>query len=855
MPITVARPAPAEQPSLLGEIVAEIAESPLPLEHTDVVAHVFGALASVAVTQRFRNHLTAPAELVYRFPLPHEGVVGGFELTIGTRTVVGVVEEIVQARATYEQAVAAGRRAGLATQERSNLYTVRLGNVMPGETILATFRFHRLVPVANDQFELVLPFGVTPRYVSPDSPTAALEAGETYVPIAPAGSQIGTLGVRISVDAGLPVDAPISPSHQLLVERIDDRRFDVRLPDATIPNKDLVVRYAVREPDQLAAVHGAAWRTAPQDDRGGFVMAALVPPPMAGAAPPAPPPREFVFVLDRSGSMQGPPIAQARNALSSALHTLEPNDTFALIAFDTSVESFEPRALPKTDAHVADAERWLAGIDARNGTNILPAIDTALRLPPDPERQRVVVFFTDGSVAGEQQVIARLRRGLGSGRLFAFGIGPSVNRALVTAMAREGRGTAEFLTANEEIEEALIRFQDRLSFPVMTDITLDWEGATIADAHPSRLPDLYHGETLTAVARCADPNGPIAVTLRGKRGDEAVMLRVVLPPPVAEPAIGRLWAKEHVDELLDRHVGEELPDAVRANVVRVACAHGIMTRYTAFVAVDSGVANAGGKTEMVRVSSPLPEGLSHEGFGLAGRFPAMLNADTSSRSPKGFAGRTSANRRQRWSDAVQDLAAGLARALPTEALDQMLKSVPVPPSAPIPPASPTPGAPPKVVEELRARTTLRELARAQRASGAWGDGRDDVAWTSAAVVAFARHGETTVRGQYRQIVRRAVAWLDGLPLAGADAWLRAWARAELAHAEGRPASVAPLGERSDGDLGAAIEDRLFALGAVARTGARLPHAWSDPRAFAVVGRAGGPPPTELPWRALAAARV
>jgi Ca-activated chloride channel family protein len=254
-----------------------------------------------------------------------------------------------------------------------------------------------------------------------------------------------------------------------------------------------VLRYRVAD----TAVRAAAYTSTSAG--GATVLITALPPRLTDEFEPLP--REFIFVIDRSGSMSGEPLLQARNALRCCLRSLGPNDTFNIQAFDDRIEWFSPSANAVAQAVVEEADKWLDRIDARGGTDILGASDVVLKVSSDPERQRYVVFLTDGAVSADDEALRRVQRQIGRARLFTFGVGPSVNRSLLVRMAEFGHGTAEFLQLNEDIEEAIIRFQDRVAYPVLQDITLTWQGVTAWDIYPACLPDLYIGQPLELVAR------------------------------------------------------------------------------------------------------------------------------------------------------------------------------------------------------------------------------------------------------------------------------------------------------------------------------------------------------------------
>jgi Ca-activated chloride channel family protein len=758
---------PLEQIKLGQIVVADELASPLPLEGTDVTGQVLGPLVSVSVVQRFGNPLAEPAEIDYLFPLPHEAAIIDFELRIGERTIKGDLQELEQARAAYEAAREEGKRAGLLEQRRPNLFSVRIANVLPAETIHASMRYQARLNYDDGGYTFVFPMGITPKYQDPDHPD---EGAGTDAPLAAADEPIGPVEITLAVDAGAAAGDPASPSHPIELTRLDERRFTVRLAGHHIPDHDFVLRYPVA----CEAVAAAAW--AAQGDDGDYFMATVLPPALGEEA--TPPPRDLVFVLDRSGSMSGQPIAQARNALRACLRTLNPGDLFRILLFDHQLEWFRPEPSPITQAEIDAADAYLSRIEGRGGTRIVEALKAALTLPADRERLRYVVFLTDGAVSAEERALDQVRRQLGAARVFTFGIGPSVNRALLARLASLGRGTAEFLGLDEDIEGAIIRFQDRVSFPVLTDLALTWKNGRTWDVHPQRLPDLYVGQPLEIVGRLRrSGRGGTALIVDGKLdGKTLVEMTVALPAESdPEPIVARAWARARVDDLLEAGAtGSQEAHKVRAEIIGLALEHRLVTPYTAFVAVDSEVAVREGRARTIRVSQPLPQGLELEGFigqramgrAMMLNAPMSLDAGLALRAPSAAPPRVNrvglGDMKRRLAEVMSAPAAAKYAALDVD-------------------RTPTP-------EELPAADDLagllRWLARTQNVNGSWAD---DAEMTAAALLAFVRAGHTTNSGHYRQQVRRAIGWLRTAPAAGFAAFARAVALAELAVATGSQA--------------------------------------------------------------------
>jgi Ca-activated chloride channel family protein len=759
--------------------------SSLPLEHTDVVAQISGPLSSVSVTQRFGNPFREPVELAYLFPLPHTAAVIDYELRIGQRVIRAEMQELESARQTYAEARDQGKRAGLLEQRRPNLFSIALANVQPGETIVATVRYQERLHYDDGDYQFVFPMGITPKFHADPA-----EAGNVDAPVAAAGAPIGGIDISVAVDAGGPAGDPRSPSHAVEVTRLDARRFSARLLGDVIPNKDFVLRYPVADD----SVRAAAWMA--KSEGGATVLVTALPPRLTDEIEPAP--REFIFVIDRSGSMSGGPILQARNALRACLRALGPRDTFNIQAFDDSIEWLAQTAQPVTQAVVQQADSWLGHVDARGGTDILGALDAALKLAADPERQRYLVFLTDGAVSAEDEALRRIERQLGRARLFSFGIGPSVNRALLARMAELGHGTAEFLQLDEDIEEAIVRFQDRVAYPVLQDLRLTWEGATAWDVYPARLPDLYIGQPLEIVARVqATGSQPARLAIAGRRDGEAVTLQVDLPPAVAaDPIISGAWARARVDALLDTVRNDvSKTGAVRGEVIGLAIQHRLLTPYTAFVAVDSEITdNQADKRRRVEVAVPLPEGLDITGFfgpspgaatgvlfsaaaPMAMSPPSPPAAAPAQPAPQRLSGRRAFESRDsimQSRPSIGDRLRGLLgqRDKLEEEADQ--EGVAAPDMRIASPAETAPAG----------EDPLRWLARRQNVSGSWGQGADEIEMTAAALLAFVRAGHTTKAGHYRRQLAKALKWLREARATGFAELAWAHALAEIAAATG-----------------------------------------------------------------------
>lgn len=781
------------QISLPRLIVAEALESALPLEYTSVSAQVTGPVANVVVTQRFGNPLQEAAELDYLFPLPENAAITGFDLQVGQRRIEGSLQEQETARNTYEEARGQGKRAGLFEQRRPNLFAVRLANVQVGETIHARVRYQQRVKFEDASYEFVYPMSLTPKYDSPEHPG---EGEGTHAPIARIGERIGPVEINLAVDAGMPVGQPTSPSHEVEIDRLDERRFQVRLAGEHIPDHDFVLRYPVAGEQSQAA----GWTSKKGAET--FFLATLVPPALENEreSDQEQMAREFVFVLDRSGSMSGEPILQARNALRACLRALNPGDTFRILLFDNTLEWYQPEPLAVTQEQVDRADAYLERVHGRGGTEIAAAMNAVLAIPPDAQRTRFVVFLTDGAVSAETRLLDGIRSRIGTARLFTFGIGPSVNRALLSKMAELGRGRASFLQLNEDIEGAIIRFQDSVSFPSLTDLSLVWENGKAWDVYPARLPDLYYGQPLEICGRLAgESSKPVKLMVKGKRWQageaKPVALDLVLPQAAGQDtAIERVWARARVDDLLEQmELEPRRADKIRAEVMGLALEYNLVTVYTSYVAIDTvdtaAGEQAGAQPKIIHVSQPLPQGLQPGPFMPGPQRMAVMSAGMAMpAAPDALRGTV-----ERGRSLLTKLVGGNAqRQVSDSGTDEAFHASPVAAPQPVAPGrmEPVQG---RADREMDREGVLRWLARTQKLDGSW---HGSIEWTAVAVLAFVRAGHTTRSGSYRQALRRAVRSLveQGGSASGQGErlayFLRARALAELAEATGDKADQA-----------------------------------------------------------------
>lgn len=567
---------PAAAAAVQDEEADEPVHPDLPLVSTRVEARISGMVARVTVTQRFDNPHDRPIEALYLFPLPAEAAVDDMEMHVGDRVIRGRIQRRAQARRTYEEARESGRRAALLEQQRPNLFAQRVANVQPREHVDVRIQYVQMLPFDDGQYEMVFPMVAPPRY-DPADPSAVLGA-ENEV------RQAEDVQLSVALDAGMPLEAVASPTHRVHIERAGETAASVRLDAAgERPNRDFVLRYAVGGEVPRATV--LAHR---EDGDGPGHFSLLVQPP---AEPPGETiaPRDLTFVVDTSSSMRGRPMEHAQAVMRAVLEGVREGDTFNVLSFSDQVEHLSATPLGGTPANLRRAVEFVDAMRATGSTEMVPAIRRALAGPGTGDRLPIVVLLTDGYIGNEADVLRAIAEDLGDARVYAVGVGSSVNRFLLERAAEIGRGRTVVATLSEPPADAAARFAALVDRPVFTDVEIDWGGLAVEDVYPRRLPDLFAGKPLVVHGRYTQ-GGSARVKVRGTLGGRRYerIVEVELPRASADrthAAHGTLWARAAVKDRMNRLFLRDDP-ALIEEVTELGLAHRMVTQWTSFVAVD-----------------------------------------------------------------------------------------------------------------------------------------------------------------------------------------------------------------------------------------------------------------------------
>jgi Ca-activated chloride channel family protein len=597
-----------------------------PLKHTSVKAEISGFISRVVVTQQFENPFKEKIEAVYTFPLPQNAAVDDMTMLVGDRTVRGRVLRREEAQAVYEAAKTGGKVASLLDQERPNIFTQSVANIMPGEQIKITISYVETLKYEDGSYEFVFPMVVGPRYIPGSATGPTVSSGNGFAPdtdsvpdasrITPRpvakGMRVGhDISLEVALDAGVAIENVSSGSHAIDMQRPNVAQAQVRLKNSSvIPNKDFILRYDVAGKNISDAL------LTHRSERGGFFTLILQPPERVTVSDVTP--KELVFVLDTSGSMSGFPIEKAKETMKLALDSLYPADTFNLITFAGDTHILFPEPVTATPENLQKAQAFLASRSGGGGTEMMKAIKAALDPSDAQGHVRIVCFMTDGYVGNDMGIIAEVRNHPNA-RVFAFGIGSSVNRFLLDKMAEHGRGEVEYVALSDDGSAAARRFHERVRNPLLTDISLEWNGLPVADVYPQRVPDLFGAKPVILTGRYTSA-GTGVVRLKGKMSGRDFVRDIPVALPEAKTqhdVLAPLWARARIDDLMGQDFngmqrGTMRPE-LKETITNLGLEYRLMTQFTSFVAVEEMIVTDGGTPRRVDVPVEVPEGVSRQG--------------------------------------------------------------------------------------------------------------------------------------------------------------------------------------------------------------------------------------------------
>ena len=583
----------------------------LPLKDTNVEVAISGVIADVRVTQTYRNEGTRPINASYVFPASTRAAVYAMQMKIRDEIIYAKIKEREQAKQEFEQAKKEGKSASLLEEQRPNVFAMSLANIMPGDDVAIELRYTELLVPTDGVYEFVYPTVVGPRYSSDTETNATDQDKFVKTPYLHQGDKpFSSLHISAHIAAGMPIQELNCPSHQITPQFANTGTADLTLDeaDAFQGNRDFILHYRLSG-SQIAS----GLLLYPGKDENFFLYMAQ---PPARVKPDDIPPREYVFVVDVSGSMEGFPLATAKQLLTDLIGGLRPTDYFNVVLFAGDSTTLSEVPLQANQENISRAVDLISQQRGSGGTELLAAMNQAMALKHQLNTSRSVVLITDGYISAEKAVFDNIRANLTNTNVFGFGIGSGVNRYLIEGVARAGMGEP-FVVENEgAAAEAAARFRAYIESPVLTDIHLQALGFDTYDVQPLNFPDMFAQRPIILFGKYRGPvGGTFQLTGRSGSGDFVTTFDVANAQPDEENrALRYLWARSKITELSDFGDGEPSDDVVK-QVTELGLKYNLLTPYTSFIAVREKIVNPNGDADDVKQPLPMPEGVMDTAIG------------------------------------------------------------------------------------------------------------------------------------------------------------------------------------------------------------------------------------------------
>jgi Ca-activated chloride channel family protein len=589
-----------------GLFVRTGTQEAIPLAGVTIDAEIRSFYAKVVVAQRYVNAETTPIEAVYVFPLDEGAAVCGFEALVDGTLVVGEVHERDEAFNRYDDAMQAGHGAFLLDEERADVFQASIGNLPPGREVTVRLTYVTELPVDEGRLRFVIPTTVSPRYAPHEDHTGigCPDAQRLNPPVALTVPYGLNLKVRVMIPGG--ISSVESPSHPIALQLTDSDAVVSLAQEHAALDRDFVLSINAHG---LQAPHAVTER----DDAGGEAIGVAFAPVFEGTSAPA----ELIFLVDRSGSMQGTSIDEVRNALQLCLRSITSGCRFNIVGFGSTYESLFPESRAYNQSSLEAASAYVAGLQANlGGTEILPALRSVLEAKPSPSLARQVVIMTDGEVTNTDAVIALAAAHAASARIFTFGIGAGASHHLVRGLARAGGGTAEFIFPGERIEPKVLRQFARLLSPALTSVRVEWIGGDVTQS-PSRVPPVFAGGRVLvygfvksgrpsrARLTADSPAGPLSFDVEVPHASAGARTVCTLSARarIRELEEGGEWLAARGSRQLDRK-----ESSARREIVALALRYGLMSRETSFVAIERRETPVEGDIQLRKVPIVLTSG-------------------------------------------------------------------------------------------------------------------------------------------------------------------------------------------------------------------------------------------------------
>ncbi len=592
----------------------------IPLLSTNADVQITGTIAQVHITQVYQNLGNQPIEAIYVFPLSTQAAVHKMDMNIGDRTIHAKIYKKQEAEKVYNKALKDGKRAAKLAQERPNVFQMNVGNIMPNDKVSIDIYYTELLVPGSGEYQFVFPGVVGPRY------TGEKQSNENTfnLPYTKKGiADSFKFNLNVSIDAGLMIQKLTSNTHKINVRYPNPNEAEIFLSKSNPnpSNRDFILKYALRG-DKINS--GLLLFEGGHENFFAYIME-----PPSKTSIDEIPPREYLFILDISGSMTGYPLDVSKKLMKNLLGNLRTTDSFNILLFAGGSTVFKTNPVYASDENIDSALKFLSEPFGGGSTQLLSALNRAYSLPRmNDSSSRSMIVITDGYVSVEKEAFQLIRNNLNRSNVFTFGIGSNVNRHLIEGMARVSNSESFIATNETEAYIMAERFKEYISTPVLTQLEFKTEGFEIYDVEPKSIPDIFSSRPIMVFGKWrGNPKGKIIVTGKQGRGNFKQDYKVSQGTMSNNfSALKYLWARKKIELLDDYSIRTP---KTKQQIIELGLKYNLLSKYTSFVAVDYDVVNKHGNLKIIKQPLPLPAHVNNGAVGAAARIKGHYKASKS----------------------------------------------------------------------------------------------------------------------------------------------------------------------------------------------------------------------------------
>jgi len=581
-----------------------------PLKKTAAKVSICGVIADVTVTQQYENTGTDPINAQYVFPSSTRAAVHGMKMRVGDYVIKAQIKERKEAKKAFIKAKKAGKSASLLEQQRPNVFTMNVANIMPGDVVEIELKYTEMLVPTDGVYEFVYPTVVGPRYTN--IPTILTRDSDDFVNTPYTEEEIEPkyeFSLEVAVKTGVPFQRLTCDSHEVEISRKTDRIAELVLSDIEKngANRDFILRYCLKGKQIQSGVIFY------EGEKENYFVVMSQPPDRIEAI--TIPPREYIFVVDVSGSMNGFPLDTSKELLKNLIGSLRDTDRFNVILFAGCARMLAEESLTANKENITRALSVIDNQTGGGGTELSAALKKAMKLPKTEGVSRSVLVITDGYISFEKEAFDLIQNNLNRTNVFAFGIGSGVNRYLIEGIARTGMGEPFVVTKPVNASTVAEKFRKYVESPVMTDISVKFEDVDVYDLEPKQIPDMFAERPIIIMGKWrGELAGTVYVkgTMTDGAYEEEIPLNTISDSD-SNQGLRYLWARTRIARLSDYNANAD-PET-RKKIVSLGLTYNLLTQYTSFIAILEKIRNPDGSAKDVKQPLPLPKGVSNLAVG------------------------------------------------------------------------------------------------------------------------------------------------------------------------------------------------------------------------------------------------